>query len=97
MRLARGIWLVVLVLAVLASAPAAQAGTLSKANGEYVYTDTDTNNYVLLYYCPATECLPAEPGPYFLFRDSSDAISFTGPGCQPSTTDPNFLKCPTRR
>ena len=92
MRLARGIWLVVLVLAVLACAPAAQAGTLSKADGEYVYTDADSNNEVVLYYCLGTECL-AEPGPYYLIRDVGDSISFTGSGCTTST-DPNYLKCP---
>ncbi|HET8822312.1 MAG TPA: calcium-binding protein [Thermoleophilaceae bacterium] len=94
MRLARGIWLVVLVLAVLASAPAAQAGTLSKANGEYVYTDADSHNGVLLYYCPGTECTPSDPGPYYLIRDVGDTISFIGSGCEVWATDTNFLRCP---
>ena len=94
MRLARGIWLVVLVLAVLACAPAAQAGTLSKANGEYVYTDADSNNAVILYYCPGTECTAADPGPYYLIRDVGDSISFAGSGCTVSPVDTNFLRCP---
>jgi hypothetical protein len=96
MRLVRGIWLVV-VLAVLTGAPAAQAGTLSKSDGEYVFTETDgdtTNNTVVLYYCAATECSPSEPGPYFLVRDVDEAITDGGHGCTPSTMDPTYLKCP---
>ena len=99
MRLARGIWLVVLVLAVLACAPTAQAGTLSKANGEYVYSEADadtSNNVVVLYFCAAAECsaFGTGTGPYFLVGDSGDAIADGGHGCSP-TPDPNYLKCPT--
>jgi hypothetical protein len=97
MRLARGTWLIVVLIAVLACAPAANAGTLSKANGEYVFTEADgdtTNNLLLLYYCAGTECSASEPGPYYLIRDTAEPISDGGHGCTPSTTDPNFLKCP---
>jgi hypothetical protein len=77
----------------LAGAESAQAGTLSKANGEYVFAEADgdtTNNVVVLYYCAGTEC--GEPGPYFLVRDAEEAISDGGHGCTPFT-DPTYLKC----
>ena len=96
MRLARGTWLIVVLISVLAGAPAANAGTLSKANDEYVYTEADADlgqNTVLLYYCAATECSASEPGPYFLIRDVDDSISESLNDCAPSTTSPTFLKC----
>ena len=96
MRLARGTWLIVVLIAVLGGAPAANAGTLSKANGEYVYTEAEDDlgqNTVLLYYCAATECSASEPGPYFLIGDADDSISESLNDCAPSTTSPTFLKC----
>jgi hypothetical protein len=96
MRLARGTWLIVVLIAVLAGAPAANAGTLSKVNGEYVYTEAEADlgqNTVVLYYCAATECSASEPGPYFLIRDVDDSISESLADCAPSTTSPTYLKC----
>jgi hypothetical protein len=96
MRRKRGIWFLGMALAVLAGAPAAEAGTLAKVNGEYTYTEPDgdtDNNLVVLYYCgtPGFEC--TEPGLYFLIRDHADPISPAADDCDPYTPDPTFLKC----
>jgi hypothetical protein len=83
-----------MIIAVLVGAPAAEAGTLSKTNGEYVYSESaaDTSeNVVLLYYC--TGCDAADPGSYFLIRDVGHTIADGGHDCTVSS-DPNFLKCP---
>ena len=97
MRRARGTLGLSIALALLAAAPAAEAGTLSKQDGQYVYTEVEgdtSNSTLVLYYCAASECGAADPGPYYLIKDWGDAISNGGHDCAPSSVDVTFLKCP---
>jgi len=84
---------VVVVALVLVAAPAAQAGTITREGGHYVYTSTaDVQNTVQLNYC--NTCLPQENDVYLIRDNGEAAAAGSGSGCGPSAYGADLVSCP---